>query len=155
MATPTFQKMIQNLSASKGVQNLLEGFQKLNDEIKKKESELKTAFDQQRDEKIEMAWKKYQEIIKVLGASEAKIEKEVNKTIASVKASADSLEKNIATYKKIAATQKAKWEKSVFNKTMGAKSSKKKASSAKAKTKSTVKKATKKVARKTTKKAAK
>lgn len=146
MATPTFQKIIQNLSASKGVQNLLEGFQKLNDEIKKKEAELKSAFDQQREEKIEMAWKKYQEIVKVLGSSEEKIEKEVNKTIANVKASADSLEKNIAAYKKIAMAQKTKWEKTVFNKTMNAKTSKKKVS---------VKKATKKTARKTAKKAAK
>ncbi|KYG67285.1 actin-binding protein [Bdellovibrio bacteriovorus] len=144
MATPTFQKMIQDLTASKGVQNLLEGFQKLNDEIKKKETELKTAFDQQRDEKIEMAWKKYQEIIKALSASEEKIEKEVNKTIKNVKASADSLEKNIAAYKKKAIAQKAKWEKSVFNKTMSAKTSKKKA---------TVKKAAKKTVRKATKKA--
>lgn len=149
MATPTFQKMIQNLTTSKGVQNLLEGFQKLNDEIKKKETELKSAFDQQRDEKIEMAWKKYQEIVKVLGSSEEKIEKEVNKTIKNLKTSADSLEKNIAAYKKKAIAQKAKWEKSVFNKTMGAKTSKKKA------TKTTVKKAAKKVARKATKKAAK
>ena len=146
MATPTFQKMIQNLTASKGVQNLLEGFQKLNDEIKKKETELKSAFDQQRDEKIEMAWKKYQEIIKALSASEAKIEKEVNKTIANVKASADSLEKNIAAYKKKAVAQKEKWERSVFNKTMAAKTSKKKA---------TAKKTAKKVARKATKKASK
>lgn len=151
MATPAFQKLIQNLSASKGVQNLLEGFQKLNDEIKKKETELKTAFDQQRDEKIEMAWKKYQEIVKTLSSSEAAIEKEVNKTIKNIKTSADALEKNIAAYKKKALAQKDKWEKSVFNKTMSAKSSKKKATT---KAKTTVKKAAKKASKKVSKKAA-
>ena len=152
MAATTFQKIIQNLSGTKSVQNLLENFQKLNDEIKKKESELKTAFDHQKEEKVQMAWKKYQEIVKVLGSSETKLEKEVNNTIAKIKKSADDLEKNIAAYKKKAIAQKTKFEKSLFNKTM-AKTSKKKASATTAK--ATTKKATKKVARKATKKASK
>ncbi len=42
MATAAFQKILENLSETKGVQSLLENFQKLNDEIKKKESQLKT-----------------------------------------------------------------------------------------------------------------
>lgn len=151
MAATTFQKIIQNLSDNKGVQNLLENFQRLNDEIKKKEAELKTAFDQEKEARVEMAWKKYQEIIKVLGNSETKLEKEVNNTIAKIKKSADDLEKNIAAYKKKAVAQKTKFEKSLFNKTMK-KTSVKKATKKVAKA---TKKATKKVARKATKKASK
>ncbi|WP_374077835.1 actin-binding protein [Bdellovibrio bacteriovorus] len=156
MATAAFQKILENLSETKGVQSLLENFQKLNDEIKKKESELKDRFDQQKDEKIEMAWKKYQEIVKVLGTSEAKLEKEVNSTIAKIKKSADGLEKNIAAYKKKAIAQKAKLEKTLFKKTMK-KTSKKASAKPKMKAAATTKKATTKkaVARKTTKKAAK
>lgn len=150
MATAAFQKILENLSGNKGVQNLLENFQKLNDEIKKKESELKTRFDKQKQAKIELAWKRYQEIVKVLGTSEAKLEKEVNSTIAKIKKSADGLEKNIAAYKKKAIAQKTKLEKSLFNKTM--KTSKK--ASGKAKMATTKKATTKKVARKTTKKMA-
>lgn len=157
MATAAFQKILENLSETKGVQNLLENFQKLNDEIKKKESELKDRFDQQKEEKIEMAWKKYQEIVKVLGTSEAKLEKEVNSTIAKIKKSADGLEKNIAAYKKKAIAQKTKLEKTLFKKTMKKTSAKKASANPKMKAAATTKKATTKkaVARKTTKKAAK
>lgn len=144
MATASFQKILENLSENKNVQNLLENFQKLNDEIKKKESELKTRFDKQKDAKIELAWKKYQEIVKVLGISETKLEKEVNTTIAKIKKSADGLEKNIAAYKKKAIAQKTKLEKTLFKKTM------KKASAKKAAPKTTKKAATKKTTTKKT-----
>ncbi len=155
MATPAFQKILENLSETKGVQNLLENFQKLNDEIKKKESELKNRFDKQKDQKIELAWKKYQEIVKVLGTSEAKLEKEVNSTIAKIKKSADSLEKNIAAYKKKAIAQKTKLEKTLFKKTTK-KATVKKAVIKSKPTATTKKAATKKtVARKAPKKATK
>lgn len=150
MATAGFQKMLSNLSKNKNVQNLLESFQTLSDEIKKKESELKGRFDKEKDEKVELAWKKYQEIIKALSASEEKLEKEVNSTISKIKKSADSLEKNIQAYKKKAIAQKTKLEKTVFKKTMK-KTSKKAAAKPAATTK---KKATKKVVRKATKKVA-
>ncbi|WII73555.1 actin-binding protein [Bdellovibrio sp. 22V] len=150
MATTTFQKLLKNLSGNKGIQNLLENFQKLNDEIKKKESELKGRFDQQKEEKIELAWKKYQDIVKALGASEEKLEKEVNTAITKIKKSADHLEKNIQTYKKKAIAQKTMLEKSLFNKSM--KKTSKKASAKGTTKKASAKKATKKAIRKTTKK---
>lgn len=148
MTNAAFQKILGNLSEAKAVQSLLENFQKLNDEIKKKEAELKNRFDQEKEEKIEMAWKKYQEIVKVLSSSEAKLEKEVNRTVAKIKKSADDLEKNIVAYKKKAIAQKTKLEKSLFKKAM------KKASAKKAVGKKT-KKVVKKAVRKTTKKATK
>lgn len=149
MANTAFQKIMENLSETKGVQNLLESFQKLNDEIKKKESELKNRFDQKKDEKIELAWKKYQEIVKALGTSEAKLEKEVTRTVSKIKKSADDLEKNLLAYKQKAIVQKTKLEKVLFKKTSKKASSKKTASSPK---KATSKKV---VARKATKKATK
>ncbi|MGZ3775094.1 MAG: actin-binding protein [Pseudobdellovibrionaceae bacterium] len=160
MATTTMQKIIENLSGNKGIQNLLENFQKLNDEIKKKESELKGRFDKQKEEKIELAWKKYQEIVKVLGVSEKKIEKEVNSTISKIKKSANGLEKNIAGYKKKVLAQKAMLEKSIFNKKAKAKTkaspAKKAAPKAKVAAAGTKKVATKKaVVRKATKKTTK
>lgn len=149
MATATFQKLLENLSNNKGVQNLLESFQKINEEIKKRESELKDRFDQQREEKIELAWQKYQEIVKALAASEEKLEKEVNTTISKIKKSADALEKNIAAYKKKAIAQKTKLEKTLFKKTMKKKTSAKKAAPRKAAAATTTrKKATKKASRK-------
>ena len=154
MATAAFQKIIENLSDNKNVQNLLESFQKLSDEIKKKETELKGAFDKQKDEKIEMAWKKYQEIVKVLSASEENLEKEVNSTIKKIKKSADQLEKNIQAYKKKAIVQKTKLEKTIFNKTTKKAATKKAAPKAKAAAKTT-KKVAKKTVRKATKKASK
>ncbi len=153
MATAAFQKLLTNLSANKNVQNLLENFQTLSDEIKKKEAELKKGFDKKKDARIEMAWKKYQEIVKVLSVSEAKLEKEVNTTISKIKKSADGLEKNIAAYKKKALVKKTQLEKSLFKKTMSKKSTKKAAAKTTKKAASTVKKATKKVAKKATKKA--
>ncbi|MEN0058732.1 MAG: actin-binding protein [Bdellovibrio sp.] len=144
MATATFRKILDNLSETKGIQSLLESFQKLNDEIKKKESELKNQFDKQKEEKIELAWKKYQEIVKTLGTSEAKLEKEVNSTLNKIKKSADDLEKSISSYKKKAIAQKTRLEKALFKKTM-----KKKAAAKK----TTTKKVAKKVVRKATKKA--
>ncbi|WP_347359320.1 actin-binding protein [Bdellovibrio sp.] len=155
MASAAFQKILENLSGNKNVQNLLESFQKLSDEIKKKEAELKGRFDQEKDDKIELAWKKYQEIVKVLSVSEAKLEKEVNSTISKIKKSADDLEKNIQAYKKKAIVQKSKLEKSLFKKQTTKKASSKKAAP-KAKAATTKKATTKKaVARKTTKKVAK
>lgn len=157
----SFQKILENLSEAKGVQSLLESFQKLNDEIKKKESELKQAFDKKKEKQVEMAWKKYQEIVKVLSVSEAKLEKEVNTTLSKIKKSADSLEKNIASYKKKAIVQKTKLEKALFHKTTSKKATAKKTTGKKAAAKNTAvkataPKATKKVAaRKTTKKSAK
>ncbi|AHZ86765.1 actin-binding protein [Bdellovibrio bacteriovorus] len=155
VATAAFQKILENLSGNKNVQNLLESFQKLSDEIKKKESELKGRFDQEKEDKIELAWKKYQEIVKVLSTSEAKLEKEVNSTISKIKKSADDLEKNIQAYKKKAIVQKTKLEKSLFKKQTTKKASSKKAAAkpaATTKKKATVKKA---AVKKTTKKVSK
>lgn len=152
MASAAFQKILNNLSGNKNVQNLLENFQKLSDEIKKKESELKGRFDKEKEEKVEMAWKKYQEIVKALGTSEAKLEKEVNMTLSKIKKSADALEKNLQTYKKKAVAKKSELEKAVFNKTTKKKATKKVAA-AKATTKKVAKKATKKATKKTSKKA--
>jgi hypothetical protein len=144
MASAAFQKILNNLSGNKNVQSLLENFQKLSDEIKKKESELKGRFDKEKEEKVEMAWKKYQEIVKALGTSEAKLEKEVNMTLSKIKKSADTLEKNLQAYKKKAVAKKSELEKAVFNKTTKKKASKKVVA---------MKATTKKVAKKTTKKA--
>jgi len=153
MATVALQKLLTNLSKNKNVQNLLESFQTLSDEIKKKEVQLKGRFDKQKDEKIEMAWEKYQELIKVLSKSEGKLEKEVNQTITKIKKSADDLEKNIVAYKKKALAKKTELEKSLFKKQLAKKTAKKAASKVKATTKKVAKKAT--AAKKTTKKAVK
>lgn len=159
MATAAFQKLLTNLSKNKNVQNLLENFQTLSDEIKKKEVELKGRFDAQKEEKIEMAWEKYQELIKVLSVSEGKLEKEVNQTITKIKKSADDLEKNIVAYKKKALAKKTELEKSLFKKQVAKKTTKKAAGKAKATTKkvakkaTATKKATKKAVKKTSKKA--
>ncbi len=156
MASATFQKILGNLSKNKNVQNLLENFQKLSDEIKKREAELKGSFDQKKEEKLEQAWKKYQEIVKVLSTSEEKLEKEVNMTLGKIKKSADALEKNIIVAKKKAIAKKTELEKTIFKNQLK-KTSKKKASvKAKAKPATTKKAAVKKAApRKTTKKASK
>lgn len=151
MATAAFQKLLTNLSKNKKLQNLLENFQTLSEDIKKKEVELKGRFDAQKEEKIEMAWEKYQELVKVLSVSEGKLEKEVNQTITKFKKSADDLEKNIAAYKKKAMAKKAELEKSLFKKQLAKKTTKKAA--AKKTTKKVAKKAT--AAKKTTKKAVK
>lgn len=148
MSSATFQKILGNLSKNKNVQNLLENFQTLSDEIKKREKSLKGKIDQTKDQKIEQAWQKYQEIVKVLSVSEGKLEKEVNSTISKIKKSADGLEKNIATAKKKALIQKQKLEKALFKKTMTSK----KTATKKVAKKTTVKKATKKTVRKATKK---
>ncbi|MNL06848.1 hypothetical protein D3C87_1274980 [compost metagenome] len=153
MATVAFQKLLTNLSKNKNVQNLLENFQTLSDEIKKKEVQLKGRFDQQKEEKIEMAWEKYQELIKVLSVSEGKLEKEVNQTISKIKKSADDLDKKIVAYKKKALAKKSELEKTLFKKQMAKKTTKKAAGKVKATTKKVAKKAT--AAKKTTKKAVK
>ncbi|MFS4459574.1 actin-binding protein [Bdellovibrio sp. HCB2-146] len=153
MATAAFQKLLTNLSKNKNVQNLLENFQTLSDEIKKKESQLKGRIDQQKEEKIEMAWKTYQDIVKVLSVSEEKLEKEVNTTITKIKKSADDLEKNIAAYKKKALAKKSELEKALFKKQMAKKTTKKASSSRTTAKKAAPKKATtKKVAKKTSRK---
>lgn len=153
MASAAFQKMLGNLSNNKNVQSLLESFQKLSDEIKKRESDLKGKFDAQKEEKLELAWQKYQEIVKVLSASEEKLEKEVNLTLNKIKKSADDLEKNIVVAKKKAIAKKAQLEKSLFKK-QAARKTTKKATTKKAAAKTT-KKVAKKAVRKTTKKASK
>ncbi|QDK36730.1 actin-binding protein [Bdellovibrio sp. NC01] len=154
MASTAFQKILNNLSSNKNVQSLLESFQTLSDEIKKREAELKGAFDQKKDEKLEQAWQKYQEIVKVLSVSEEKLEKEVNSTLSKIKKSADSLEKNIVVAKKRALAKKAELEKKIFSKQAKKKTTKKAAKKAPAKT--TKKAVTKKAAttrKKTSKKA--
>lgn len=162
MTSAAFQKVLENLSGNKNVQSLLESFHKLSEEIKKRENELKGRFDKEKDEKIELAWKKYQEIVKVLSHSEEKLEKEVNTTISKIKKSADDLEKNIQSYKKKALAQKVKLEKSIFKKQTSKKTSTKKTAVKKAAPKSKAAATTKKKAapkkaavRKTTKKVAK
>ncbi|HEX7675317.1 MAG TPA: actin-binding protein [Bdellovibrio sp.] len=152
MASAAFQKMLGNLSNNKNVQSLLESFQRLSDEIKKRESDLKGKFDAQKEEKLELAWQKYQEIVKVLSASEEKLEKEVNLTLNKIKKSADDLEKNIVVAKKKAIAKKAQLEKSLFKKQATRKTTKK--ATAKTAGAKTTKKVAKKTVRKTTKKAA-
>lgn len=150
MASAAFQKILNNLSSNKSVQSLLENFQTLSEEIKKREAELKGRFDAQKEEKLELAWQKYQEIVKVLSSSEAKLEKEVNATLGKIKKSADALEKNIVVAKKKAIAKKAQLEKTLFNRTS------KKATTKKMASKTTKKAVSKKtVARKTTKKTSK
>lgn len=158
MASAAFQKILGNLSNNKNVQSLLENFQKLSEEIKKREEELKGRFDAKKEEKLEAAWQKYQEIVKVLSASEEKLEKEVNLTLAKIKKSADTLEKNIVVAKKKAIAKKAQLEKTLFKNAAKKKTTKKTASKAKP---TTTKKAagskvtTRKAAAKTTKKTSK
>ncbi|WP_413558591.1 actin-binding protein [Bdellovibrio sp. HCB209] len=151
MSSASFQKLLNNLSKNKNVQSLLENFQTLSDEIKKRETEIKGKFDKTKDQKIEQAWAKYQEIVKVLSASEEKLEKEVTVTISKIKKSADALEKNIQVAKKKAIVQKAKLEKALFKKTMTAKKGAAKVAKKAAPKKAT--KSAKKVVRKATKKA--
>lgn len=151
MSSASFQKLLNNLSKNKNVQSLLENFQTLSDEIKKRETELKGKFDKTKDQKVEQAWAKYQEIVKVLSASEEKLEKEVSSTIGKIKKSADALEKNIQVAKKKAIVQKAKLEKALFKKTMTAK--KGAAKTAKKAAPKKPAKSSKKVVRKATKKA--
>ena len=151
MSSASFQKLLNNLSKNKNVQSLLENFQTLSDEIKKRETELKGKFDKTKDQKVEQAWAKYQEIVKVLSASEEKLEKEVSSTIGKIKKSADALEKNIQVAKKKAILQKAKLEKALFKKTMTAK--KGAAKTAKKAAPKKAAKSSKKVVRKATKKA--
>lgn len=111
VATLTFQKLMDNISGNKGVQKLLENFQKLNEEIKKKESEIKSRIDQEKDARIDMAWQKYQDIVKALGTSEAKLEKEVNNTLSKIKVSADQLEKKSCKLQKEGISSKRKIRK--------------------------------------------
>ena len=113
---------------------------------------LKGKFDAQKEEKLELAWQKYQEIVKVLSASEEKLEKEVNLTLNKIKKSADDLEKNIVVAKKKAIAKKAQLEKSLFKKQATRKTTKK--ATAKTAGAKTTKKVAKKTVRKTTKKAA-
>lgn len=141
MASAAFQKILNNLSNNKNVQSLLENFQNLSDEIKKRETELKGRFDVQKDEKLELAWQKYQEIVKVLSVSEAKLEKEVNLTLDKIKKSATVLEKNIGIAKKKAIAKKAQLEKTIFKKAAKKKTTTKKAVSKTRVAKATTKKA--------------
>ncbi len=146
MVTNTFQKILANLSNNPNVQKLVQNFGDLSVELKKREAELKKAFNQEKDEKIALALEKYQELIKTLNSAEKKLEKEVNVTISQIKKSATSVEKNIVAYRKKAKAKAAKIEKALVA------LQKKQASKAKKASKKTTKKAS--TARKTTKKVA-
>jgi hypothetical protein len=138
MATLAFQKILSNLSSNANVQKLMNNFNQLSAELKKKEAELKTRFDQEKADKIALALKKYQEMIKTLNTSEAKLEKEVNGAIARIKKSATTVEKNIVAYRKKAVAQANKIEKALF------------AAEKKAKAQAAGAKTTKKASKKTT-----
>jgi hypothetical protein len=160
VASASFQKILNNLSNNKNVQSLLQNFQSLSEEIKKREADLKGRFDAKKEEKLELAWQKYQDIVKVLSASESKLEKEVNLTLAKIKKSATALEKNIVVAKKKAIAKKAQLEKTIFKKAAKKATAKGTTKKTTAKSKPAAKaapaKTTKKtVARKATKKASK
>lgn len=114
MATLTFQKILANLSKNANVQKLVENFNELSTELKKKETELKKLFDQKKEEKVAVALKKYKDVIKTLNISEKKLEKEVSSAISQIKKSADNVEKNIVIYRKKAVAQANKIEKALF-----------------------------------------
>lgn len=143
MATITFQKILSNLSTNPNVKKLVENFNQLSTELMKKEAELKKTFGKQREEKIALALKKYNEVLKTLNGSEKKLAKEVNTAVAQIKKSAGDVKKDIVNYKKKALAQRQRIEKTLFAKKAAAKKTSKKAA----------KKVSKKVSRKTSKKA--
>ena len=111
MQSSSLKKIVDNISQNKNLQKLMESFHNLSEEIKGKEAELKKSFDKEKDAQIEKAWKQYQKIVKMLSASETKLDKEVKKTVQKIKTTADGLEKNIMTAKNKARTTSKKIER--------------------------------------------
>lgn len=147
MATTAFQKILSNLSSNPNVKKLVENFNQLSTELSKKEAELKKTFGKQKDEKIALALKKYNEVLKSLNGSEKKLAKEVNIAVSQIKKSAGEVKKDITSYKKKAIAQKDRIEKTLFAQKAKAKRTSKKVAGA-------AKKTSKKVARKASSKKA-
>jgi hypothetical protein len=101
MALSKIQTLIQKLSESQKVKQVIADIQTLSTDIQKKVKTLNT------DEAV----RKYKEIVKKVTKAEKDLEKEVSKVVVKVKKSATEIEKNLSDYKKKAVAQKTEIEK--------------------------------------------
>ncbi|MBX3039729.1 MAG: actin-binding protein [Bdellovibrionaceae bacterium] len=141
MATSALQKFLNQLSKNKNVQNVVNEFTKIGDEIKKRSTELNQRWTEEKDKTLHQAQDKYHQILKAVNSTQSQLDKEVTKAIEKIRASATEVEKNLDYYRKKAVEQKDRVEKIL--------KSKKKAAA------KTTKKTAKKVAKKTVKKTSK
>lgn len=138
MATTALQKFLNQLSKNKNVQNVVNEFTKISDDLKKRGTELNQRWTEGKDKTLHQAQDKYHQILKAVSSTQGQLDKEVTKAIEKIRASATEVEKNLEYYRKKAVEQKDRVEKIL-------KSKKKTAAK-------TTKKAAKKVAKKATKK---
>lgn len=142
MATSTFQKFLGNLSGNKNVKNLVSDFQKLSKELRQKGAEINRNM--KSNKTVSEAKAQYKKIMAKVANSQKQLDKELDKALGKIRKSAADVEKNLQFYKKKAAAQSKKLEKSLKAQT---KATSKKKTSRKA-SKKTSRKASKKTSRK-------
>ena len=103
MALTKIQKIVQKLSEQKNVKKVIAEVQSVTHDLQTKIQKLSA----------DQAVKKYNDLAKKVVAAENNLQKEVSKVVLQVKRSATDVEKNLASYKKKAESQRAKIEKAI------------------------------------------
>lgn len=93
------KNILMGLSSDKRVKKLLNQFQHITNEIKKKNTEITSKIDKNTQDRVARAMETYHGAVKNFQHLEAKIESEIEKTLEKVKDSTHELEKNLKLYK--------------------------------------------------------
>lgn len=126
MATTALQKFLNQLSKNKNVQNVVVEFNKLNEELKKKGSELNGRLLEEKEKTLRQAHGQYQKILSSVTTTQAQLDQEVAKALEAIRKSAGQVEKNLEIYRKKALAHKAKLEKALKARSTGGKKKTKK-----------------------------
>lgn len=111
MATKVLQNFLDRLSQNKNVQNVVNEFTKLSEELKKRGSDLNHLLVEGKEKTLHQAQSTYQEILKNISKSQVQLDKEVTKALELLRESAKEAEKNLEYYRKKVEARKAKIEK--------------------------------------------
>jgi len=93
------KNILMGLSSDKRVKKLLNQFQHITNEIKKKNTEITAKIDKNTQDRVARAMETYHGAVKNFQHLEAKIESEIEKTLEKVKDSTHELEMNLKLYK--------------------------------------------------------
>lgn len=107
------QKIITNLSKNKNVQSFIGDFDRISSELKSLSKDLNSKFKAEKSRTVQQALAKYQELLRGISKAQSDLDREVNKAIAKIIKSAETVEQNLSLFKKKAITQKAKIEKAM------------------------------------------
>ena len=113
MAVTAIQKFLDQLSKNKNVKDVVDEFQRLSTEVKKRGQEMNAKLTEGGEQTWKQAHDRYNKVISTIHQTQKQLDREVENAVGKIRASATQLEKNLDSYRKQAHAQKDKLAKMI------------------------------------------